>query len=182
MNIQVLFPLGLTYLISFQSKGFSRVFSNITMWKYQFFSAQPSLWCNSHIHTCLPRNNTVLTIKASIGKMMSLLFHTLSRFVIAFFPWNQSVSFNFRAAVTVCSDFGTQENKTCNACTFLPWVCHEVMWPDAMILTFFLILSFKLAFSLSSFTLIKRLFSSFSLSAFIIFFNFILFLNFTILY
>ena len=170
MNIQVLFPLGLTYLISFQSKGFSRVFSSITMWKYQFFSAQPSLWCNSHIHTCLPRNNTVLTIKASIGKVMSLLFHTLSRFVIAFFPWNQSVSFNFRAAVTVCSDFGTQENKTCSAYTFPPCVCHEVMWPDAMILTFFLILSFKLAFSLSSFTLIKRLFSSFSLSAFIIFF------------
>ena len=37
--------------ISLQSKGLSRVFSNITVQKYQFFSTQPSLWSNSHIHT-----------------------------------------------------------------------------------------------------------------------------------
>ena len=35
------------------SKGFSRVFSNTTVQKHQFFSTQPSLWSNSHIHTCL---------------------------------------------------------------------------------------------------------------------------------
>ena len=39
--------------ISFQSKGLSRVFSNTTVQKHQFFGAQPSLWANSHIHTCL---------------------------------------------------------------------------------------------------------------------------------
>ena len=89
MNIQVLLPLGLTYLISLQSKGFSKVFSSIKIWKYQFFSAQPPLWPNSHIHTWLPGKNTVLTIKASVSKVMSLLFHTVSRFVIAFFPWSQ---------------------------------------------------------------------------------------------
>ena len=49
MNIQVWFPLGLTGLISLQSKGLSRVFSNTTVWKYQFFGAQPSLWSISHI-------------------------------------------------------------------------------------------------------------------------------------
>ena len=43
MNIQCLFPLGLTGLISLQSKGFSRVFSNTTIWKHQFFGTQPSL-------------------------------------------------------------------------------------------------------------------------------------------
>ena len=37
--------------ISLQSKGLSRVFSNTTVQKYQFFSTQPSLWSNSHIHT-----------------------------------------------------------------------------------------------------------------------------------
>ena len=47
------FPLGLTDLISLQSKGLSRVFSNTTVQKHQFFSAQPSLWSNSHIHTWL---------------------------------------------------------------------------------------------------------------------------------
>ena len=47
MNIQGLFPWGLTDLISLQSKGLSRVFSNTTIWKHQFFSAQPSLGSNS---------------------------------------------------------------------------------------------------------------------------------------
>ena len=42
MNIQDWFPLGWTGLISLQSKGFSRVFSSTTIWKYQFFGAQPS--------------------------------------------------------------------------------------------------------------------------------------------
>ena len=44
---------GLTRLISLQSKGFSRVFSNTTVQKHQFFIAQLSLWSNSHIHTWL---------------------------------------------------------------------------------------------------------------------------------
>ena len=53
MNIQDWFPLGLTGLISLQSKGLSRVFSNTTAQKRQFFSIQPSLWSNSHIYTWL---------------------------------------------------------------------------------------------------------------------------------
>ena len=53
MNIQDIFSLGLTGLTSFQSKGPSRVFSNTTGQKYQFFGTQPSLWSNSHIHTRL---------------------------------------------------------------------------------------------------------------------------------
>ena len=51
MNIQDWFLLGLTGLIFLLSKGLSKVFSNITVQKYQFFSAQLSLWSNSHIHT-----------------------------------------------------------------------------------------------------------------------------------
>ena len=53
MNIQGWFPLGWTGWISLQSKGFPKVFSNITVQKYQFFSTQPSLWSNSHICTWL---------------------------------------------------------------------------------------------------------------------------------
>ena len=53
MNIQGWFPFGLTGLISLQSKGFSRVFSNTTVRKRQFFGAQLSLWSSSHIHTWL---------------------------------------------------------------------------------------------------------------------------------
>ena len=53
MNIQNWFPLGWTGWISLQSKGLSRVFSNTTVQKHQFFSTQLSLWFNSHIHTWL---------------------------------------------------------------------------------------------------------------------------------
>ena len=53
MNIQGWFPLGLTDLISFLSKGLSRVFSRTTVQKHQFFGAQLSLWSNSHIHIWL---------------------------------------------------------------------------------------------------------------------------------
>ena len=53
MNIQSWSPLGLTGLFSLQSKGLSRVFSNTTIQKHQFFGTQPSLWSNSYIHTWL---------------------------------------------------------------------------------------------------------------------------------
>ena len=49
INIEDWFPLGWTGWISLQSKGLSRVFSNTTVQKHQFFSAQLSLWSNSHI-------------------------------------------------------------------------------------------------------------------------------------
>ena len=51
MNTQDWSPLGWTGWISLQSKGLSRVFSNNTVQRHQFFGAQLSLWSNSHIHT-----------------------------------------------------------------------------------------------------------------------------------
>ena len=69
------------------------------------------------------------------------------------------MSLNFMAAITICSDFGAQENKVCHCFHCFLIYLHEVMGLDAMILTF------KPAFSLSSFTFIKGLFSSSSLSA-----------------
>ena len=53
MNIQDWFPLGWTGRISLQSKGLSRVFSNTTVQKHQFFGAQLSSQSNTHIHTWL---------------------------------------------------------------------------------------------------------------------------------
>ena len=53
MNTQDWSPLGWTGWISLQSKGLSRVFSNITVQKDQFFSTQPSFWSNSLVHTWL---------------------------------------------------------------------------------------------------------------------------------
>ena len=83
MDIQGWFPLGLTGLISLQSKGLPRIFSNTTVQKHQFFGAQLSLWSNSHIHT---GKTIALTRWGFVSKIMSLLFYMLSRLVIAFLP------------------------------------------------------------------------------------------------
>jgi len=91
MNIQDWFPLGRTCLITLQSKGLSRVFSNSIVQKYQFFGTQPSLWSNSHIYTWLLKKNIALTRWTFVGKGISLLFNMLFRFVIAFLPSSKRV-------------------------------------------------------------------------------------------
>ena len=101
-----------------------------------------------------------LTRRTFAGKVMSLLFNMLSQFVAAFIP--RSKSFNFIAAVTICSDFGVQENKVshCFHCfpIYLRW-SGRTRWHYLH----FWMFSVKPAFSLSSFTFIKRLFSFSSL-------------------
>ena len=108
MNIQGWFPFEFTGLISLQSKGLLRVFSNTTFQKHQFFCAQflsgPTL--TSYTTT---GNTIALTIQTFLAKVMSLLFNMLSMFVIAFLSRDKCL--NFMAAVTVHSDFGAQENK-----------------------------------------------------------------------
>ena len=99
-----------------------------------------------------------LTIWAFVSKVISLLFNMLSGFVTAFLPgskyllilWLQSPS-------TVILE--SPNRKSITASTFSASICYEVMKVDAMILAFGM-LSLKLAFSLSSFTFIKRLLSS----------------------
>ena len=85
MNIQDWFPLGWTGWISLQSKGLSTVFSNTTVQKHQFFSAQLSSQSNSHIHAWLLENHR-LSRWTLVGKVVSLLFNMLSRLVITFLP------------------------------------------------------------------------------------------------
>ena len=78
MNIQDWFPSGLTGLISLQSKGFSRVFSNTTVQRHQFFSAQPSLWVQLSHPFMTTGKNMALTRQTFVGKVMSLLINMLS--------------------------------------------------------------------------------------------------------
>ena len=154
MNIQGWFPLGLTGLISMLSKG---LFSSTTVQKHQFCGAQPSLWSSSHILTT--GKTTALTIYTFVHKVMSLLFNTLPRFITAFLPrskhllisWLQSPS-----AVTL----EPKKIKFVTVSTFSSSICHEPMRLDARISVFWM-----LNFSLSSFTLIKSLFSFSLLSA-----------------
>ena len=93
MNIHDWFPLGLTDLVSLQSKGHLRVFSNTIVQKHQFFGTQLSLWSNSHIHMITGKTIT-LTICTFVSKVMSLLFNMLSRFVITFFPRRNHLLFH----------------------------------------------------------------------------------------
>ena len=82
MNIQDWFPLVLTGLILL-SKGLSRVFSNTTVWKHEFFGSQLALWSDSHIHNYC--KNYTFDYMDLCDKVMSLLFNTLPRSLIAFF-------------------------------------------------------------------------------------------------
>ena len=71
--------------ISLQSKGLSRVFSNTTVEKHQFFGAQLYSHSNSHIHTWLLEKKA-LTRRTFVCKVMSMLLNMLSRLVITFLP------------------------------------------------------------------------------------------------
>ena len=73
MNIQGWFSLGLTGLISLQSKGLSRVF-NTTIRRHQFFGAQPSLWSYFHARTWVLWKTIALALLTFVGKVMSLFF------------------------------------------------------------------------------------------------------------
>ena len=75
-----------------------------------------------------------LTILTFVSKVMSLLFNTLSRFVIDFPPRSKCL-LNFMSSVTIHSDFGAQENRVCHCFHFF-LICHEVMGPDALIFVF----------------------------------------------
>ena len=111
-------------------------------------------------HLYMTTGKTIaLTICTFVGKVMSLAFWYAVK-VCHSCSSKEEASFNFMAAVSVCSDFGAQENKFCHCFHFfpiyLPWSdgtgCHDLSF-------------LNVAFSASSFTLIKGLFSSCLLSA-----------------
>ena len=76
MNIQDWFPLRWTGWIYLLSKGLSRVFSNTTVQKNQFFSAQPSLWSNSHPYMNTGKTRALIRW-TFFSKVMSLLFNNV---------------------------------------------------------------------------------------------------------
>ena len=85
MNIQGWFLIGLTGLISLLFKGLPRVFSNTTVQKHQFFVAQPFYNPTvTSIHDYWKSHN--FGIQTFVGKVMSLIFNTLSRFFKAILP------------------------------------------------------------------------------------------------
>ena len=97
-----------------------------------------------------------------VGKVMCLLFNMLSRLVITFLPRSKCLLISWlQSSSSVILE--PRKIKSATVYTVSPSICHEVMGSDATILVCWM-LSFKSTFWLSSFTFIKRLFSS-SLSA-----------------
>ena len=151
VNVEGWSPLRLTFLISLLFKGLLGVFSSTTAQRHQFFGILPSLWSSSHNHKMTTGKTIALIVQTFVGRVMSLLFNI---------PAKKQTS-DFMAAVTNRSDFRAQEEEILHYfhifSLYLLWSngsgCHDLNF------------SFKLALSLSSFTLIKRLFSSSSLSA-----------------
>ena len=104
-----------------------------------------------------------LIIQTFVNKVMSLFFNMLSRFVIVFLPRSVCLIISWLQSPSTLI-LEPKKIKSVTVSIVSPSICREVMGLDAIIFVFRM-LSFKLAFSLSPFTLIKRLFSSSSLSA-----------------
>ena len=94
---------------------------------------------------------------------MSLFSNMLSRFVIAFLPRSKHILISWLQSPSPVI-LEPRKIKSATVSTISPSICHEVMGPDAMVLVLWM-LSFQPTFSFSSFTFIKRLFSSSSLSS-----------------
>ena len=97
------------------------------LWRLAFFIAQLS-------HPCMITRKTIaLTRWTFVGKVMSLLFNMLSRLVIAFLP--RSKRLYFMAAITICSDFGAQENKAshCFHCFPISALAESIKQKDPMV-------------------------------------------------
>ena len=104
-----------------------------------------------------------LTKQTFADKVMSLFFNMLSRSVITFLLRSKRLLISWLQSPSAVI-LEPRKIKSVTVSTVSPSICHKVMGLDAMMFVFWM-LSFKPTFSLSSFTFIKRLFSSFSLSA-----------------
>ena len=99
-----------------------------------------------------------LTTWTFVGKVVFLLFNMLSRLIMTFLPRSKHLLISSLQSSSVVI-LEPPKIKSVTVFIVSPSICHEVMGPEAMILVFWR-LSFKSTFSLSSFTYIKRLFSS----------------------
>ena len=128
------------------------------LWHSAFFLVQFS-------HLYVTTGKTIaLTIWTSVGKVMSLLLNMLSRFVIAFLPRSKHLLSSWLLVTDFSVILDPPKIKSVTVPSFSPNIFHDVMGLDIMFLVFWM-LSFKPAFSLSTFIFIKTLFSSSSLSA-----------------
>ena len=136
----------------------------------QHYSSKASIFQHSAFfmvqlsHPYMTTRKTIALTKCTfVGNIISLIFNMLSRLVIAFLPWSKCFLISWLQSSSAVI-LESKKMKSVIIIIVSPYICHEMMGPDAMILVFWM-LSFKPTFSLSSFTFIKRVFSSSLLSA-----------------
>ena len=160
-----------SWLISFRTDWFDllAVLGTLKSLLQHHSSKASVLWCSAFYtvqlsHPYMPTGKAIaLTIQTLVGKVMSLLFNTLSSFVITFLRRSKRLLISWlQSPSAVILEPKKIESVTVSIVS--PSICYEVMGLDARILVFCM-LSFKPMFSLSSLTCIKRLFSSSWLSA-----------------
>ena len=116
-------------MIFLQSKEFSRVFSNNTVQKHQFFGTQPS--CIVQLsHPYMTTGKTIaLTRWTFAGKVMPLLFNMLSRFAIAFLPRSKHLLISWLKSLFAVI-LEPKKIKSLTISIVFPSVSHEVMGSD----------------------------------------------------
>ena len=137
MNIQGWFPLELTSFVPLQSKGLSRVFSSTSL-KASILQGLAffMVWL-SHLYMTFGKTIS-LTIWTFVGKVMSLLFNTLSRFVIVFLPRSKCLSVLWLWSLSAVI-LEPKKIKSGTDSSFTPSICHEVIGQDAVILVFWML-------------------------------------------
>ena len=121
-----LISFRMDWLISLQSKGLSRVFSNTTVQKHQFFGAQRSSQSNSHQPHMTMGKTTALTRWTFVGKVISLLFNMLSRLVITFLPKSKCLLISWLHSPSAVI-LESKKTKSDTVSTASPSISHEVM-------------------------------------------------------
>ena len=131
-NTQDWSPLRWTGWISLQSKGLSRVFSNTTLQKHQFFSTQLSFIVQLSHPYMTTGKAIALTRQTFVGKVMSLLFNMLSRLVVTFLPRNKRLLIS-RLHSPSAVILEPPKIKSDTVSTVSPSISHEVMGPDMIV-------------------------------------------------
>ena len=134
MNIQGWSPIRLTCLISILQGTFRSLLQYHSwqvsiLWSSAFFTVRLS---QAYVTT---GKTIALTIWTFVGRVMSLLFNTLPRFVIAFLPRSNHLLISWLQLPSAVI-FRAQEEEICHYFHHPPSICHEVMGPDAIILVF----------------------------------------------
>ena len=138
MNIQDWLPLGLIGLISLQSKGLSRVYSNTTVQKHQFFGRHSTLFIVQLSHPYTTTGKAIaLTRWTFVGKAMSLHFNMLSRLVITFLSRSKRLLISWLQSLSAVILEPQKIVSHCFHCfpIYFPWSdankCHDLNFLNA---------------------------------------------------